>query len=370
MFRRLLLALVLAGVCASAQVKLTVAQLRSFLESSKQLKYSDSQLAAYLKKVRMSEKLDDRTVEDLQGLISGPKTLAALHELRDTSQSLAVAAPAPPKIVYVLPPSPDSIEQKKVLGEATDYALNYSQTLPDYICTQVTKRYVDTRGRGYSPIDSIVEKLTYFEHKENYTVVLVDSKPMELKHEQLGGASSSGEFGTMLREIFLPETRTSFEWERWGTLRTRRNHVFSYRVEQSRSQYRILVRDTHQEIVVGYHGLIYVDNENHMINKITMIADDIPPGFPVQDVTENLDYDYQTIGDRKFLLPYVAELFSRQGEFKIKNHIEFRNYRKYGVESVITFDKIPEDAVAGDQLKEQAPEANPPQPPPQPPPKP
>ncbi|MGH9664007.1 MAG: hypothetical protein ACRD9L_06265, partial [Bryobacteraceae bacterium] len=140
--------------------------------------------------------------------------------------------------------------------------------------------------------------------------------------------------------------------ERWGTLRKRRNHVFSYRVEQEYSEYHILVRDSHEEIVVGYHGLIYVDNENHMINRITMIADGIPAGFPVQDVSEDLDYEYQNIGDRTFLLPYVAEMHSRQGRYQIKNHIEFRNYRKFGVEANITFDKIP-DTVSDDQLKEQ-----------------
>ncbi|MEO7143400.1 MAG: hypothetical protein ABI165_07835, partial [Bryobacteraceae bacterium] len=189
-----------------------------------------------------------------------------------------------------------------------------------------------------------------------------NSTPMDVKHEQLGGASSSGEFGTMMHEIFDPQTRTHFDWDRWATLRTRRMHVFTYQVAQGLSQYRIYVHgeapSDHQEIVVGYHGLIYVDNENHMVDRITMIADDIPATFPVQDVSEQLDYDYTMIGDRQFLLPFVAELHSRQGPYKIKNHIEFRNYRKFGVEANITFDKIP-DTVSDDKLKEQPVESAP-----------
>lgn len=352
MQRWLFLIVLGVSISATAQMTMTVEQLKSFLESSVQLKQSDKQVAGYLKKIKLSERLDDRTVENLQGIGIGPKTLEALHSLEQESAGESAAAPPPPKVIYVPPPPPNSIEQKKVLAEATDYALNYNRTLPDYICTQVTRRYVDPRGRGFIPVDTIVEKLTYFEHKEDYKVVLVNSTPMDVKHEQLGGASSSGEFGTMLNEIFDPKTKTSFDWERWGTLRKRRNHVFSYRVDQEYSQYRILVRDTHQEIVVGYHGLIYVDNENHMINRITMVADGIPAGFPVQDVSENLDYEYQNIGPQSFLLPYVAEMRSRQGQYKIKNHIEFRNYRKFGVEANITFDKIP-DSVSDDQLKEQ-----------------
>jgi len=347
----LVIALVVSlAATITAQAPMTVEQLKSFLQSSVQLKQPDKLVAAYVRKIKLSERLDDRTVEDLQGIGIGAKTLEALHELEEASTSLGTAAPPPPKVVYVPPPPPDSIEQKKVLAEATEYALNYTKTLPDYICTQVTRRYVDQRGRGFTPMDTIVEKLTYFEHKEDYKVVLVNSTPMDIKHEQLGGATSSGEFGTMLHEIFDPQTQTHFEWDRWGTLRKRRNHVFSYVVEQH--LYRIMVRDTHEDIVVGYHGLIYVDNENHMINRITMIADGIPSTFPIQEVSEELDYDYQTIGDHTFLLPYVSELHSREGRYLIKNHIEFRNYRKFGVEANITFDKIP-DAVSDDQLKEQ-----------------
>ncbi|MGH9666113.1 MAG: hypothetical protein ACRD9L_16940, partial [Bryobacteraceae bacterium] len=218
---RLLVIVLGVSLAATAQMTMSVEQLKSFLQSSVQLKQSDKQVASYLKKVKLSERLDDRTVEDLQGTGIGPKTLDALRELEQTSASQSAAAPPPAKVIYVPPPPPDSIQQKKVLQEATDFALNYNKTLPDYICTQVTRRYVDPRGRGFIPIDTIVEKLTYFEHKEDYKVVLVNSTPTEVKHEQLGGASSSGEFGTMLNDIFDPKSKTTFDWERWGTLRKR-----------------------------------------------------------------------------------------------------------------------------------------------------
>ncbi len=54
----------------------------------------DRELGDYVAKVRLTEKLDDRTIEELQGRTKlGPRTMAALRTLRDRSQTLAAAPP-------------------------------------------------------------------------------------------------------------------------------------------------------------------------------------------------------------------------------------------------------------------------------------
>ena len=66
-------------------------------------------------------------------------------------------------------------------------------------------------GDNFRLTDKIAERLSYFEHQEDYKVISVNGTPVtNRKHEQLGGATSSGEFGTMLYEIFSPESRPSF----------------------------------------------------------------------------------------------------------------------------------------------------------------
>src|SRR6266536_473678 len=75
---------------------LTVNQLRVFLKSAIQQKMPDQEVAKYLRRQKLSERLDDRTIEDLQGKGLGPKTVAALHTLRDASASLKTARPEPP----------------------------------------------------------------------------------------------------------------------------------------------------------------------------------------------------------------------------------------------------------------------------------
>lgn len=350
--RQSCLVLMLAGAL-QAQAKLTSDQLVQMVKSNVLLKRDDVTIATYIKKIKLSDKLDARTVETLQGLGAGPKTVAALKGLMTESASLSEAPPPPPKPVYVPPPPPDSVAQAQILQEITESAINYSRNLPNFLCLQVTRRYVDQASRGnFALMDTIAERLTYFEQKEDYKVISKNGIPVTgMKHDQLGGASSSGEFGSMLLEIFEPSSRTTFEWERWATLRGHRMHVYSFRVPQETSKYTIYADAVKRTIVVGYHGLVYADRDTKQVMRITMSADDIPADFPVQEVDLDLNYDITKIADQEFLLPLKSELHSKDGRYLTKNETEFRNYNKYGTESSITFD-VP-DALPADQTQEQ-----------------
>ena len=353
----LFLLLALAGA-AAAQMGMTVDQLVSFIKSSIQLKHDDRKVADYVKKIKLSNKLDDRTVETLQGMGAGPQTVAALRSLITASASLPAPPPPAPKLAVVGPPPPDSIEQKKILAEITENALNYTKNLPNFICMQVTRRYADISGmENYRLVDTIAEKLTYFEQKEDYKPVSRNNIPLttNVKHDQLDGATSSGEFGSMLFEIFSPETETEFDWERWATLRGRRMHVFNFRVPQSTSKYSIRYGRGAGErtIIAGYHGLIYADRDTGMVMRIKMEADHIPVDFPIQKVDLDLNYDITSISGQQFLLPLKSELHSREGKFLVKNEVEFRLYNKFGAEASITFEDTPPEPLPEDKTKEE-----------------
>jgi hypothetical protein len=358
---RVVVLILAACLTAAAQMKLSVDQLVSFLRSSIKLKQEDRQVADYVRKIKLTNRLDARTIEELQGEGLGPKTVQALGDLREASTGLPAAPPPglapPPKPVM---PPPSDAEQKRVLGQATEYAVNYVKRLPDFICSQVTRRYVDPTGReSWLKQDEILERLSYSEQHEEYKVVMVNNRLMDIPHDKLGGsATSSGEFGSILKEIFEPRSETTFGWERWTTLRKRLTYVFNYHVPQARSTYRI----THfvtpnssegaQSVVPGYRGLVYVDKENFKVMKITLEAENLPPGFPIRQVNLSLDYGPARIGDSDYVLPLQAELRSSgDNRFQVKNDIEFRMYRKFGADTTIKFD-TPEPLPETD-LKEQ-----------------
>jgi len=359
---RVVLLFIAACVIALAQTKVPVEQLLKFLRSSIQLKQDDKQVADTVRRMKLANRLDDRTIEELQGEGIGPKTVAALRELRDASASLPAAPPPAPKPEYKPIPAPSAEEQKRVLEAATEYAMNYVKSLPDFICSQVTRRYADPTGReSWIKQDEILERLSYFEQHEDYKVVMVNNRPTDIAHDKLGGsATSSGEFGSILKEIFDPNTKTDFGWERWTTLRRRLTYVFNYRVPQSRSTYRITHYVTPnsaegaQSLVPGYNGLVYVDKESLKVMKITLKAENLPPGFPIHDVSLSLDYGHARFGDNDYVLPLQAELRSSgDNRFQVKNDIEFRMYRKFGADTSIKFD-TPEPLPEG-ELKEQPP---------------
>lgn len=333
----LLLALTAAAL---AQTKMTVDQLAGFVKSSVELHEDDRKVAEVVRKIRLSNQLDAHTVEMLQSLGAGRLTVAALRTLSTDSANLPAAAVAPaPKLSVAPIPGPDASEQKKILAEITENALSYSAGLPNFICMQVTRRYMDRAGgENFRLTDTIAERLSYFEHKEDYKVISVNGTPVtNRKHEQLGGATSSGEFGSMLLEVFSPESQTEFQWERWGKLRDHIMHVFSFRVRLENSKYNITAEDVKRTVTVGYHGLVFADRDSHAVMRITMEADDIPEDFPIRSASEVLDYDSIGISGQKFILPLKVEMRMRDGREAMKNEAEFRLYNKFGADTSIQF---------------------------------
>jgi len=115
----------LFAMCSSAWAVsgYTVQQIKEFIQSAIEQKNPDKDVAATLRKMKLSERLDLNTVEALQGQGAGPKTVAVLKALASESESLPQAAPAPQKPVYVPPPPPSSEDQAKLLDEVLDRQL-------------------------------------------------------------------------------------------------------------------------------------------------------------------------------------------------------------------------------------------------------
>jgi hypothetical protein len=339
-------------LAAYGQRQMSVPDLVTFIKSSIQLRNDDRAVASTVRRLKLTSRLDAGTVEDLQGLGAGPQTLAALRELMTSSSVLPAAAPPPPPAPPVVIPPPGPAELKQILATITEKALDYTKSLPNFICAQVTTRSFDPSGtESWRQEDRIQEQLSYVDGKEDYKVVLVNNLPASnMTHEKLGGITSSGEFGTMLYQIFAPQTQAQFEWERWATLRGRRMYVFSFRVAQPNSDYSIKDETSGRSIVAGYHGLIYADAESKQIMRIKMDCDGLET-FPINLVGLTLDYAPTKISEQSFVLPMAAEVRSRAGRQLGRNVIQFSLYRKFTSEATITFDTP--DPIPEDQLKEQ-----------------
>jgi len=233
------------------------------------------------------------------------------------------------------------------MEKVTEYARGYIKNLPNFTCTQITKRYYDaSKKENYSLNDKVMENLSYSDGHEDYKVVSVNDKPMaNADHWALGGVTSSGEFGTDMAALFDPRSQTEFQWESWTKWHGRVAHKIFYRVRQPFSGYKIEEHDTKQSTIPGYHGFVYVDRELNMILRITRETEDMPADFPIQEVKTETTYEFVKIGDegREFLVPVYSKVTSRSARYLSKNEVEFRLYRKFGVETKFVAD-LPEES--------------------------
>ncbi len=362
---RLLVSFFAVCLAAAAQT-LTVDKLVQFIQSSAPMlkagTMTDKEVAQYLSKAKMAERLDDHTLEDIQGFGVGPRTLKELQRLRDESHDLPPAKPAEIGAKPAQAPPPSAEEQAAVIDDVRSYALAYSKRLPDFICTEVQRRFAALRPgmrRGSDPAgdpdwqmqDTLTIRLSYFEQKEDYKLVLYNNKVTDQDYRALGGATVTGDFGSLLKEIFEPATRARFEWDHWATMRKRLSMAFAYRVAQANAQWHVTAGPNY-DIVPAYKGLVYIDAKSHEVVRITWEAQNMPDAFPIKSVQEILDYDYADLSGQQFLLPLKAQTLIAHDEILSRNDTEFRLYRKYSAESILKFDTETPPPLPEDQTKE------------------
>jgi hypothetical protein len=347
---RFLCALFFIAAIAFAQKAWTVAQLTEFVDSQIKLKGDDRATADYLKGIKLTEKLEPRDVENLQARGAGVRTLQALRKLSEDSASLAAAPPPPVPPPPTPPPSPE--ELKAILAAMKEYALSYTKNLPNYVCVQTTRRRIEPTQRGYIPQgDEVQELLSFVDGKESYKVEMVNGKSQpNLKHEELGGVVTSGEFGRLMLSIFDPDSGSDFEWDHWATLRGKLMYVFAYSVPKSNG-YSMYHGESKREYTSAYKGLIYADVQTKIITEIQMETVGIPSDFPIHEVKIKLDYAPTTISGQEYVLPYHFELTSKEVRAETTNRADYRLYQKFGAEASITFGDI--SPIPDDQLQEQ-----------------
>src|SRR4051812_3032369 len=155
--RRLLAVLAVVAALAGAQMTKTAEELASYIRTAIANHYKDGDVAASIEHMRLSTRLDPKVVTDLQRLGAGAKTVAILTRLSQSTAALPTPT-AKPEAPPAPPPAADEI--RRIVDTTRENALTYTQSLPNYICRQVTRRRVDPNSSGtWRDVDQIVEEL-------------------------------------------------------------------------------------------------------------------------------------------------------------------------------------------------------------------
>ena len=226
-----------------------------------------------------------------------------------------------------------------LIKKATEAALDFTEGLPNYVCQEMMARYESTtRPASWQALDVVSAAVVYENGKEDYRDVAVNGKPVKKSIDQVGGAWSTGEFGTVLIDILSPATDAQFRYRREERQSGVMTKVYDFTVKRENSHWQIGTGG--QTYRPAYKGSIWIDPANARVLRIEMQAKGFPEDFPTDDVESAMEYQYTRLGDTKqYLLPVHAENLScqRGSDFCSHNVIDFRNYHKYSGESSITF---------------------------------
>jgi len=272
---------------------------------------------------------------------SEPQTVATARPSIKAEEANGVTrlptAPVPDGTVTQVHPTSND----PVIEGARQAAFSFSETLPNYVVKQFTTRYQTDTARGnrtaWQALDVVTADVVYENGKESYKNILVNGKAPKDAVEK-SGSWSTGEFATILQGLLHPSTDADFHGKRSTTIVNRPAFRYDYTVDQKNSQWQ--VHASAEEYIPGYSGSVWIDKENNRVLRIEMSAKDMPAKFPLDQVESAVDYDYVLIGNQKFLLPVHSEALScvRGSSECTRNVIEFRNYRKFGTDTSITFE--------------------------------
>lgn len=230
-------------------------------------------------------------------------------------------------------------KDEPLIRRAADAAMEFTETLPSYVCTElVTRSQSESTPANFQPIDVVSMEVLYTDGREDYRNIQINGKKTVKKIEETGGAWSTGEFGTVLVDLFSPATGATFKFRRDSRAGGIMAKMYDFEVSREGSHWSI--HSGSQSFNPPYIGSVWVDPATSRVLRIEMEAKGFPGDFPLDHVESATDYQYIRLGDAKqYLLPVHAETLScqRGTPYCSRNVIDFRNYHKYTGESSITF---------------------------------
>lgn len=227
--------------------------------------------------------------------------------------------------------------QAQLLEHVRTASLAYASRLPNFLCTQITHRRMEKRIGFGSKTDVIEQRLSYVGQHETYQLVTVNGKPPSASDlSEISGTVSGGEFGTLLVEIFDPQSAATFDWLPEIEIHGRRAYVFAFHVPAEHGA-SVTHRESMQEITAAFGGEIAVDAQTLDVLRIHSVIE-LPKTFPVRSSEVTIEYKAVEIAGNHYDLPVHSALLVTDERYSYNNQIDFRSYHHFGTESRIILD--------------------------------
>lgn len=255
--------------------------------------------------------------------------------------------------VLVQPPGSDNL-----LDEVRHEASDFAETLPDYICEQVTNRFESkTRGEKWKRRDRLTADLLYLNGKESYNNFKRNGKLLNTLPESTG-TWSYGEFATMMLDVFARTTNAKFGKVKDVTYRQIAAKRYDFSVAQKSSHWK--VDYDHQILYPAFRGSAWLDPQSRRVLRVEIRAIDIPETYPADRIEMAVDYGPVQIAGEEYLFAISADnLFcKRYSAHCSSNKIRYRDCKKFSAESTVstTESKISFEGEEKEPKKEEEPD--------------
>ena len=227
-----------------------------------------------------------------------------------------------------------------VIARAMEANQEFSHTLPNFICTQLMERARSPNlGKKWDEDEPVEAEVLVIDDQETYQNIKIGGEPYNGRMMDIVGTRSSGEYGTVLWNLFAPETKAKFRSAGEETIRNREALVYTFHVEQPRSHWRIHANNW--AVTPGYSGRVWIEKGTGRALRIEKEALQLPSDYPMRSAELEMDFDDVEIGGQTYLLPVEAGHLSCRngGATCIRNRITWSHHRRFdAVSSVFNTD--------------------------------
>ncbi len=222
------------------------------------------------------------------------------------------------------------------LVSVRDRVYEFADRLPNYLCDQSTERFkASSNPPKWKRQDRIQNEILFLDGRESYREFLRNGKKLKDPSPMVSGMWSTGEFGTMLLDLFSADTAAQFEFLGEDTVQGVKARLYEFTVAEENSHWELTFGG--EMIKPAYTGSLWVDPETLLVRRLEVAARELPITY-AQDVAEvAVEFGPVKIGDTEHLLAVNSAVLAcrRWKDTCTKNESVYTNYRMFSAESTV-----------------------------------
>ncbi len=218
-----------------------------------------------------------------------------------------------------------------------DRLFDREKDLPNYVCDQTTERFRagSRKNPKWRRRDRITGELLWVDRKEAYRGLKRNGKPLKAASPMATGMWTTGDYVSMLLNIFSPGARAAFRFVRNEAFNGRDARVYDYSVEQENSRWKLIFGG--EQFYPAFEGTVWIDDDTLDVLRAEFRAKDLPISYPEDVLEVAIDYALVPVGGSEHLLPVRSEALGcqRWEQRCTLNKTAYTNYRMFTVESTV-----------------------------------